>query len=84
MSQTNRTPAGDRIAERARGEVDTAMLDIAQVAAILNCSARHIQRLTDAGRMPSPTKLGSLARWNRREINSWIQEGCPVVVTTND
>lgn len=55
-----------------------AMLSVDDVAALyLNCSARHVRRLADAGRMPRPIKLGSLCRWPRTVIEDWIADGCP-------
>lgn len=55
----------------------TKLLDVNQVAELLNCSPRHVYRLSDAGRMPKPLRLGSLVRWNRESLNEWIQAGCP-------
>ena len=54
-----------------------AMLDVEGVAALLNCSTRHIYRLADMGRMPRPVKLGALVRWARQSILDWIAQGCP-------
>ena len=61
-----------------------ALLSVKQVAALLGCSPRHIQRLSDRSAMPRPVKLGSvLVRWNRRTgdpttgIEDWIAAGCP-------
>jgi len=53
------------------------MLDVQGVAQLLNCSTRHVYRLSDAGRMPAPVKLGSLVRWPRAAIEEWISAGCP-------
>lgn len=55
--------------------------DVQQVADILSCSTRHVYRLSDAGKMPRPVKLGSLVRWNRAEIEDWLAAGCPAVRT---
>jgi excisionase family DNA binding protein len=55
------------------------LLDVRAVAALLDCSARHIYRLADAGRMPAPVRLGSLVRWRRAELLDWIADGCPPV-----
>jgi len=72
---TNAT--GERIAGRVGADMsDTAMLDVNQVATLLNCSSRHVYRLSDAGRMPRPVKLGSLVRWSRAAIQQWIESGC--------
>jgi excisionase family DNA binding protein len=55
----------------------TKLLDVQAVADLLDCSPRHIYRLTDTGRMPGPVKFGTLARWPQRAIEEWIGNGCP-------
>ena len=55
------------------------LLDVHEVAELLGCSTRHVYRLSDAGKMPAPVKLGACVRWNRSAIESWIEEGCPIV-----
>jgi excisionase family DNA binding protein len=47
------------------------------VAGLLGCSPRHVYRLSDAGRMPAPVKLGSLVRWSATAIREWNDQGCP-------
>ena len=54
----------------------TRLLDVQQLAKLLNCSSRHCYRMADAGRLPAPLKLGSLVRWNLAEIEDWIAGGC--------
>jgi excisionase family DNA binding protein len=54
-----------------------AMLSVDDVGALLACSARHVYRLADMGRMPGPVKLGALVRWSRTAILDWIAQGCP-------
>lgn len=58
---------------------DAALLDVRQVAAKFCCSTRHVYRLSDAGKMPLPVKLGTLVRWRRDELTEWIDAGCPSV-----
>jgi excisionase family DNA binding protein len=58
-----------------------ALLDVQAVAEMLGCSARHVYRLSDAGRMPGPVKLGSLVRWSATAIREWIEGGCKPVRT---
>ena len=60
-------------------DVSAKLLDVQAVAEMLGCSQRHIYRLSDAGRMPAPVKLGALIRWNRAAVESWIDQGCPAV-----
>lgn len=56
-----------------------ALLDVAQVAKLCHCSKRHVYRLSDAGKMPRPRKLGALVRWSRQELEEWILQDCPPV-----
>ena len=62
-------------------EPSAKLLDVQAVAEILGCSPRHVYRLSDAGRMPSPVKLGSLVRWSAAAIREWIEGGCRPVRT---
>ena len=54
-----------------------ALLDVRAVAALLDCSPRHVYRLSDAGRMPAPVRIGALVRWRRTELLAWLDAGCP-------
>ena len=45
-------------------DASVKLLDVQTVAGMLGCSPRHVYRLSDAGRMPGPVKLGSLVRWS--------------------
>ena len=56
-----------------------AMLDVADVANLLKCSRRHVYRMSDAGKMPAPHKLGALVRWDHAALSRWIADGCPPV-----
>jgi excisionase family DNA binding protein len=75
----------DQLLERLREKKDTlafdepALLDVRSVAQLLACSPRHVYRLSDAGRMPPPVRLGALVRWSRRSIEEWVAAGCPSV-----
>ena len=53
------------------------LFDVQVVAELLGCSPRHVHRLSDAGRMPRPVKIGSLCRWSKSSIESWVRAGCP-------
>ncbi len=57
--------------------VGVQLLDVQAVAEMLGCTHRHVYRLSDAGRMPAPVKLGSLVRWSAAAIREWIDAGCP-------
>jgi excisionase family DNA binding protein len=55
------------------------LLDVGAVAEMLGCSPRHVYRLSDAGKMPAPVRLGSLVRWSKTAIAEWVSAGCPSV-----
>jgi len=61
-------------------ESPAKLLDVQAVSELLDCSARHVYRLSDAGRMPAPIKLGSLVRWSKTAIEEWIAASCPPCV----
>ena len=65
-------------------EVTSALMDAGQTSLLLTCSARHVYRLSDAGLMPAPIRLGSLVRWSREAILEWIAAGCPPVATRQE
>jgi excisionase family DNA binding protein len=54
-----------------------ALLDVGAVAELLNCSPQHVRRLADGGRMPRPLRIGTLCRWRRTDLESWLAAGCP-------
>jgi excisionase family DNA binding protein len=56
-----------------------ALLNVQDVADQLKCSVRHVYRLSDAGRMPPPVRLGALVRWRRSELADWLAASCPAV-----
>lgn len=58
------------------------LLNVREVSKLLGCSQRHIYRLTDAGKMPRPVKLGALVRWRKTELTKWLETGCPPIDQT--
>jgi excisionase family DNA binding protein len=60
----------------APGPSDVQLLDVRAVAALLDCSPRHVYRMADAGHMPPPVRLGALVRWRRQAIEHWLTGGC--------
>ena len=68
---------GNAEAESMNSDTKNHMLTIREIAEMLRCSARTLYRLKDAGHMPKPIRIGKLIRWNRSEIEIWINAGCP-------
>jgi excisionase family DNA binding protein len=54
-------------------ERDYTVRDLAQSK---QCSARHIWRLIDAGRIPGVYRLGRLVRIHRATADAWFARGC--------
>ncbi|HEV3338727.1 MAG TPA: helix-turn-helix domain-containing protein [Pirellulales bacterium] len=59
-----------------------ALVDVKAVAALLDCSTRHVRRLSDSGKMPPPIRLGSLLRWRKSDLDAWLAGGCRPVRNT--
>jgi excisionase family DNA binding protein len=75
MQAAERNATGERIA--GPDAVPADLLDVKALSKRLACSPRHAYRLADAGKLPSPVRLGCLVRWRRAEIEQWISDGCP-------
>jgi excisionase family DNA binding protein len=71
--------AAPRSSERRSSDAP-ALLDLREVAQLLHCSRRHVQRLAERRCMPNPVRLGTLVRWRRADIDYWIAAGCPTLV----
>ena len=52
------------------------LVNVLDVAVMLQCSPRHVCRLVTCGLMPKPYKIGNLTRWDRAAVQTWIQRGC--------
>ena len=76
MDQTSATD-GRTVGGIGQARELPAMLAVDDVAGLLACSARHVYRLADLGRMPRPVKLGALVRWSRAAVLAWVEQGCP-------
>ena len=48
-----------------------------QIATMLNVGIATVWRWRDAGKLPSPVKIGAIVRWRRDDIERWIADGCP-------
>lgn len=68
--------------ERTQLAPEPALLDVNDMATLLACGTRTVYRLSDAGRIPRPVKLGTLVRWRRSVIQAWLADGCPNVLPT--
>jgi hypothetical protein len=52
------------------------LLTIKDIAAILKCSRRLVERMRSAGKLPQPDlHVGRMPRWQVESIQSWIDQG---------
>ena len=52
------------------------LLGIDDLAAILRCSRRLVERMRSAGKVPKPDiKIGKMPRWKAATIQAWIERG---------
>jgi predicted DNA-binding transcriptional regulator AlpA len=53
------------------------LLGIDDLAAVLNCSRRLVERMRSAGRLPRPDLVigGRTPRWRPQAIRTWIEGG---------
>ncbi len=52
------------------------LLSIDDLAAILNCSRRLVERMRSAGKVPPPDlHVGRMPRWKPATIRAWIERG---------
>jgi len=84
MSQTSRRqpdltdPGPVRLADPppGAGHIIEPMLSIDDMAGILKCSRRWLERERSAGRVPRPDfRAGKCPRWYAETIRRWIGEG---------
>lgn len=58
------------------GHIIEPMLSIDDLAAILSCSRRLVERMRSAGKVPQPDiKIGKMPRWKPETIRRWLEEG---------
>ena len=58
------------------GRIIEPMLGIDDLAAILSCSRRLVERMRSAGKVPKPDfHAGRCPRWKPETIRRWIGEG---------
>jgi predicted DNA-binding transcriptional regulator AlpA len=61
-----------------------ALLDVKALAAMMDCSERHIWRMHDSGKLPTALRIGALRRWPASVIREWIANGCRPVRRTGN
>jgi hypothetical protein len=60
-----------------RYTVREAVLDRAEVAAILRCTERYVTTLARRGLIPAPWRRDGKLQWCQYRVAEWILAGCP-------
>ena len=55
------------------------LLKAEEAAAMTGIGTRSWWRFVSAGAAPSPVRIGRCSRWRRRDLQTWIDNGCPSV-----
>lgn len=63
-----------RVAPKRPSPFTTTMVDAEEIAGLLACSPKHVRLLAIQGKIPKPTKIGRLCRWNRDAIERWLAD----------
>jgi excisionase family DNA binding protein len=50
------------------------LIDIKQVAKLLDLSEKSVQRMRDSGKLPKPKKLGRSIRWRYADILKFVEQ----------
>ena len=58
-------------------EVDAALLNARQAAALLGISMASLYRYANEAKLPAPVRVGRSVRWREDELRQWIAAGCP-------
>ena len=57
---------------------NTALIDSLELSKHLGVSQQTVKRWSRNGVMPKGRRVGPrLLKWNRQEIENWLEEGCP-------
>lgn len=57
---------------------ESLMIDSAEVAEQMGVASGTIKRWSRNGVMPKGRRVGPrLLKWNRQEIETWLEDGCP-------
>jgi predicted DNA-binding transcriptional regulator AlpA len=64
--------------EGALMRVEAELVSVNAVGEMLGLSQAAVWRGVLMGRLPQPLRIGRSVRWRKREIEAWIEHGCPL------
>ncbi len=54
-----------------------SLLSADEVAKVLGVASRTLWRLKSKRAIPMPVKFGGNVRWRSKDLQKWLDEGCP-------
>ena len=61
-------------------KAESALMDSIELAAFMGVATSTVKRWSRDGHMPKGRRVGPrLMKWDRAEIQTWMQDGCPRV-----
>ena len=78
---TDAVPVAKKKPRKSQRLLPPALLGRVDAAAFLSISASSLDRMSAAGEVPEPVRLGGRVAWGRAELASWVRHGCPARTT---
>lgn len=57
------------------------LISVKAVAEMLDISPRSVWRRVSSREMIEPIRIGSSVRWRLRDVEAWVDAGCPTPVS---
>ena len=51
--------------------------NVPDLAALQQCTERHVRNMADAGQIPGMYRFGRLVRFRRAAVDAWLDAGAP-------
>jgi len=78
----NKTKSGAAVLERT-GAADR-LIGVRDVSELLDCSDRHVWKLSYSARLPTPVRVGRAVKWRLSDIERYIVAGCDMRMFAGD
>jgi len=73
----------DKTTQIATTEAESDLINVKQVAKMLSMSVRSVWRKVSQEEFFKPLRMNRIVRWSRRQVQDWLDAGCPTIKTNN-
>lgn len=67
----------DAVSSSSSIHTSPMLIPVADVAKLLGVGVRTVWRMVSGNEMVKPIRFRGNVRWNRKDLESWIEAGCP-------